>query len=151
MRRSFLIAISATAMVAAMAVGPFGAAAAAPYVYGCTPATFFGAGSAYNTSLSIYNGSATTASLTIKVLAGNGTRLSVLGFGYEPPLTSTLAATHTASYLWSTPGGIGVESTNDIPASVRIVSSEPVAAVLSHDYPTSSTDWKPIDCISLQP
>ena len=39
MRRLIFAVASAVALVAALAVGPLGTAAAAPYVYGCTPAS----------------------------------------------------------------------------------------------------------------
>ena len=61
MRRLILSAASAIGLVAAVALGPFGAAADAPYVYGCTPASLYASSGSYVMELSIYNGSASTA------------------------------------------------------------------------------------------
>lgn len=155
MRRSILIALSATAMAGAMAVGPFGVAGAAPYVYGCTPAILsYGVLQPSNLGkLSIYNGSASAANLTIKVLAGNGSILSTtIGFE-EVPVTSTLPATHTAVYVYTTSGGIPAESNGTVAASIRIVSNVPVAATLSliPVFSTTAADVQIDDCASLQP
>jgi hypothetical protein len=149
-RRWILTAASAAALAAAMAVGPFGAAAAAPYVYGCTPATMRGPMVNYDLSLTIYNGSATTANLTHKILAGNGAILNA-GSGLNVlPTTSTLPATHTAAFEWSTPQGEPSATGGTLAGSVRIVSNVPVAATLNHD-PTETEDWKPIPCMPMQP
>jgi hypothetical protein len=128
MRRWIVAAASTVALVAALAAGPFGAAAAVPYVYGCTPAAYY-AGTAYFAELAIYNGSASTATITHKLLAGTGALLAGL------PTTSSLPATHTSVALFTVPAftdpGEAVATT---PAAVRIVSNVPVSATLSHGH-----------------
>ena len=132
MRRSILMAVSATALAGAMAVGPFGAAAAAPYVYGCTPVTFFETGTETIARLTIYNGSASTATLILKILAGNGSILNPAGLWALVPLSYPLPPTHSAVFRWhSDPaGGEPDESNGTVATSVRIVSNVPVAATL---------------------
>ena len=78
MRRWIIGAATVAALLAATVVGPFGAAATAPYVYGCTPATIFNMdrNSLYWVSMTIYNGTASSAHLTHKILAGDGSILA---------------------------------------------------------------------------
>jgi hypothetical protein len=150
MRRSILVAASGLALVAAMAIGPFGAAAAAPYVYGCTPATLFLSGNVpHILSLSIYDGSATSASLTIKVLSGDGHILNGDAAPLLPPLAHALPATHTFEWAWNT-FGVSGETNATIASSIRIVSNVPVSATLSHDI-FHDSHWTPVVCSSLQP
>jgi hypothetical protein len=156
MRRSILIATGAMALAGAMAVGPFGAAAAAPYVYGCTQASY-GATGDYQEALAIYNGSGATATLTHKFLAGNGTIVNnlvdaIVGGveGGHPPTTSSLLPTHTKVLRWLSHGFFPDESDASTPATIRLVSNVPVAAVLTHgifivDSPIA------IPCLPLQP
>ena len=149
MRRSLISSLGASATVVALALGPFGAAAAAPYVYGCTPAKLH-ANNGYTVILSIYNGSGATANLTTKVLTGTGTILNP-SVNIPLPLTWTLPATHTRPLLWLSSTGYPLENIFDtVEASVRIVSDVPVAASLSHDI-SGTDDWRAIDCISLKP
>ena len=151
MRRSILVATSAIALAGAMAIGPFGAAAAAPYVYGCTPANFRTTEIA-GVSLSIYNGSASTANLTHKVLAGNGTQLNT---ALTVPIVSMLPPTHTKDLFWYGQGRTPDEGDNAIASSVRIVSNVPVSATLSlarlGTELGSYVDWHAIVCTSQQP
>jgi hypothetical protein len=141
MRRSFLVAKGGLALAAAMAAGPFGAAAAAPYVYGCTPVTLVGVTSE-TVELNIYNGSASTATVVRKVLAGNGTNLLI----FSSP--TSIPATHTSTIDLGT-GGSQSEGSSTVASAVRIVSDVPVAASITHH--TTSTDWFVFDCIPLQP
>jgi hypothetical protein len=147
MRRSILVAGSAIALAGAMAIGPFGAAAAAPYVYGCTPATVTRFSTQYLEQLNIYNGSAGTANLTTKILDAIGT---ILNSAVSMPLTSTLPPTQTFTYGWGALGGnVG---TPGVPASIRIVSNVPVSATLSHDMTlVVSNEWKSTVCTPQQP
>jgi hypothetical protein len=151
MRRSLLAAMSAICLAGALAVGPFGAAAAAPYVYGCTPALLFVPSSSYEVDLWLYNGSASTASLTIKVLARSGAILNSTLSPVPPPVTSTLVATNTAIYGWNAPVAVFPTSPTDstLPASVRIVSSVPISATLNHG--TNFTDARIVTCTPQQP
>jgi hypothetical protein len=147
MRRSSMMLASAVCLAGALAVGPLGTAAAAPFVYGCTPATLPTVPDVYQRSLSIYNGSTSTASLTHKILAGNGTILnSISSF----PTTSSVLPTRTEVFTYTVVGGIPDSDNGTIGASVRIVSNVPVAATFSHDT-KSVEDWKPIGCVALSP
>lgn len=156
MRRSFLVSASAAALLVALAVGPFGAAATGPYVLGCTPVSFFNSGTAttYQVSLSIYNGSASTANVTTKVLAGDGTIRNGSLSGtiiYLPPVTSTIPATKTAAFRWSGATGVPAMDNPNVEASVRIVSNVPVSATLSHDTGVTGADWHPNVCTGQVP
>ena len=134
MRRWIEGAVSLAALVGALAVGPFGAAAAPPYVYGCTPAGYFSdQAPAYVVELAIYNGSASTANLTHKVLAGNGT---ILNSAYSIPLTSILPPTHTSGIVeYAVHGTVKpTEPNGTLPYSVRIVSDVPISATLTHRF-----------------
>jgi hypothetical protein len=149
MRRWILVASTLAGLVAALAVGPFGAAAAAPYVYGCTPANYDNGYAGYTVVLTIYNGSATTANLTHKILASNGT---ILNDNYPGlAVTSALPATTTVFFTFPTTGGPSAINDGTIPASVRIVSNVPVAPKLSFDLTNTGHDWKETDCTPLQP
>jgi hypothetical protein len=158
MRRSIYAAAGALAFAGAMAVGPFGVAAAAPYVYGCTPASVYDGNDVY-VSLSIYNGSASTANLTHKVLAGNGTILNA-DFPLTPPappstampVTSTLPPTRTATFtIASNRGGGAVSIENGtIPDSIRVVSNVPVSASMTLGFATAD-HWLGFECTPLVP
>lgn len=138
MRRWILSAGGVLALAAALAVGPFGAAAAGPYVYGCTPAAYYNTGTSYIVGLMIYNGSASTANVTHKILAGTGQVLNdpgnVSGTGFFTiAALSTLPATHTSSRRFMTRFGRPNEGDATVAASVRIVSNVPVSATLTHE------------------
>jgi hypothetical protein len=164
MRRTLMVCASAVALVMALAVGPFGAAAAAPYVYGCTPVTPFNSTTStiYYVALSIYNGSATSATVTTKVLAGNGSILNqnlngtVPYFPPPPPFTATLGATKTLTYSWGNFGGVPATDAT-VAAAVRVVSTVPVSATLSHAYPytgappVGTDDWRHVVCTPQVP
>jgi hypothetical protein len=151
MRRWIIGAASAAGLVAALSVGPFGAAAAPPYVYGCTPAMFEGTtATSYIVSLSIYNGSSSTANLTHKVLAGTGAILNSSMF-MPPPVTSSIGPTQTQVLEWGPPQGFPGPTNATVPASVRVVSNVPVSATLSHAMTMLATDWTPIVCTPQLP
>ena len=153
MFRPILVAISGIALASAMVVGPFGAIAGAPYVYGCTPASNSETSDVYFANLSIYNGSASAANLTIKILAGNGSILNPVLGPVPIPVMQTLPPTHTTVH-WFFTAGFGDETDGTVPASIRIVSNVPVSATLSHALPhdpATNGDWKQIICTSQQP
>jgi hypothetical protein len=147
MRRLAAAAMFALALAGALAVGPLGVTAAAPYVYGCTPVTLNEANDVYTVQLWIYNGSATTAHITHKLLAGNGTLLNAT-FGV--PITSTLKATHTLVRGFPAPGTNAGQPNGTVPAAFRIVSNVPVSVTLSSDF-HGDLDWKSIACTPQQP
>ena len=134
MRRLILGAASIAALVAALAVGPFGAAAAAPYVYGCTPAMYTGGTTNHEALLSIYNGSASTANLIHKILNADGLILNQGGddlAAYFVPRTSTVEATKTG-HLHGTA----------MPAHRRITSS-PLRCASSPTCPVCDAEPRP--------
>jgi hypothetical protein len=150
MRRSIQVGASTLAFATAIAIGPFGTAAAAPNVYGCTPATLFQQGNASHTvSLSIYNGSASAATLTIKVLSGDGHIMNGPDVLALPPLSHALPPTHTFEWAFTT-FGVSGESSATVASSIRIVSNVPEAVTLSHDM-FNDQHWTPMPCASLQP
>jgi hypothetical protein len=124
MHRLIVGITSAAALVTALVVGPFGAAAAAPYVYGCTPASYF-VTDAYWTQLSVYNGSAATANSLVKELAGNGALLNIDATPLSPTQTKD-------QYFLVLPNASPSVENATVPASIRIVSNVPLAATLSH-------------------
>jgi hypothetical protein len=150
MRRLIILMAATTALAIALIVGPLGAAAAGPYVSGCGSLQihWFGAtggGPNHETvQLDIYNGSASSATLTHKILAGDGT---ILNAGQTPPvpLTTTLAATKSEQFAWDGAAGNVNTSNNNIPASIRVVSDVPVAVGVLVNGTLR------VDCIDLRP
>jgi hypothetical protein len=149
-RRSILAAASGIFLAGAIAVGPFGASAAAPYVYGCTPAAIAGPNVFFTEVLNVYNGSSTTANLTHKILAGDGTILNAATGINMLPVTSTLAATRTDGFSWGTKQGYPTSGDSTIAATVRVVSNVPLAVTLAHDL-AGTEDWRIIPCLPIQP
>jgi hypothetical protein len=147
-RRLMIGVIGAVAALAALAVGPFGAAAGAPYVYGCTPGQAFSASGDYLTILSVYNGSATAANLVTKILAFDGQILNApSGAHFSPvPLTFTLDATRTYEKAWNSPGSTALIRA----ASVRVVSNVPVSATLTHRLGSDGNELE-VTCTPMQP
>jgi hypothetical protein len=150
MRRPFLIAASALAFAGAIVAGPLGAEAAPPYVYGCTPGLALVNTTATEVNgYSIYNGSASSASLTIKLLDANGMILNAVN-NRNVPITSTLPATHTTRFDWIDQGGVpGIDAGRL--AAVRIVASVPVSAALTHLEVGTSSVMTIVDCNPLVP
>jgi hypothetical protein len=114
---------AATAFVIAAMVGPFGAAAAGPYVYSCDPGSPSGGGN--NNAVYLYNGQATTANVTFRVLTANGTNITA---GLGLPSTFTVAPTNTKVMVYVPPPGLNSSFTWDpqnvstTVATLRIVS-----------------------------
>jgi hypothetical protein len=124
MNRRITLAAAGGALVALILSNVLGASAAGPYVYGCTPLTYDVPTANQNASINIYNGGATTANLTHKVLSGDGTQLQA---SLSIPSTSTLAPTKTVDFHFLTGGGAPNIDNNLIPVTVRVVSDVPVA------------------------
>jgi hypothetical protein len=136
MNRRITLAAAGGALVALILSNVMGASAAGPYVYGCTSLNIVGLGGTERTTLSIYNGSATTANLTHKVLSGNGTNLNA-GLQQDSvaapaalPNMSTLGATKTASFWWDDAHANPSVASSTVQSSVRVVSDVPVAVSL---------------------
>jgi hypothetical protein len=124
MNRRMTMAAAGGALVAMILSNVLGASAAGPYVYGCTALTWDVQNAASNASVTIYNGGSTTANLTHKLLAGDGTQL---GAAFMVPSTSSLLPTKTVDFHWVNPTGDPNITNNTIPTTVRIVSDVPVA------------------------
>jgi hypothetical protein len=144
MRRSVLSILAAVA-ISVIATANL-TTAAGPYVYGCTPLTFPSTGGSWNGDVSIYNGGATTANLTHKILAGDGT---ILNTGLSVATTSTLGATKTETLSFTvdeSSGSPGVGNST-LPASVRVVSDIPVAVGVV----VNGLVGQPLTCTRLSP
>jgi hypothetical protein len=147
MRGWIVVMAIALGLSGAMVIGPFAAATGAPYVYGCTPVGLTVSDADTDVSLSIYNGSASAASLTHKILTANGTIMNNAPGYYTMPTTSTLPPTQTATFVFTVvPGN---PSGFTVATALRIVSNVPVSATLSHDI--SGSAWKIVPCAALQP
>lgn len=113
--------LGALVLVGALLIGPLGAVAAGPYVYGCSPTAHFTGTEVFSATL--YNGNATTANVTMKLLAFDGTnRSSLLSSGS----TFTVGATTTKWVNWVTVDSANPQTTNTQPVTARIVSDVPL-------------------------
>ena len=139
--------------------GADGASAASgpPFVWVCTPANFF-SGSNTNASVFIFNGSATTtANVALHILNKDGVNLSGVAVpGATPPVvgdpvptfpgqtgtaTVPLLSANTLIVNWLTAQGNPAAGGN-IPASVRIVSDQPIVAGSNIEF----SGFHPITC-----
>jgi hypothetical protein len=118
-------------LAGALLIGPLGAAAAGPYVYGCTPAAAFTGGTQpfFGT---IYNGNATTANITFKLLAFDGTNVSA-ALGLSPGQTFTVPPTTTKWVTWNSADNKNPVNNNGNATTVRIVSDIPVGVNVHTD------------------
>jgi hypothetical protein len=108
--------------------------AAGPYVWACTPANY-DSGSNTNASVFVYNGSATTANVAVKILNKSGTNLAgvqvpgaapgTLYPGQTGTNTVPVSADNTLIVSWLTAQGLPASGGN-IAATVRIVSDQPI-------------------------
>jgi hypothetical protein len=143
MKRSNFLAAASGALIAIVLSNVLGASAAAPYVYGCTTPNLPGFGGSENVVMTIYNGSATTANLTTKILSGNGTQLQA-GLGVAS--TSTLGATKTKTVAWVVAHSDPSETSSTAQNAVRVVSDVPIS--LGIDIGGSN---KQLACMQLIP
>jgi hypothetical protein len=116
--------------------GPVGAPAGGPpYTWVCTPANYH-SGSSTNADISIFNGSATTANVTVHFLNKDGTNLSgVTVPGSAPPVTYPgqtgnttvpVGAGHTMIVVFQTAQG-NPATGGDVLATVRVTSDQTIA------------------------
>jgi hypothetical protein len=123
--RRIIAAFGAGAISVALLLGTLQASAAAPYVYACSQVAIAAnvLGNARATRVTIYNGTATSANITMKALALDGTILnSALGIttSFSVPPTTTRWTT------WQDGGTHDPGTDNANPSTVRIVSDQPV-------------------------
>lgn len=125
--------------------GPAGASAGGPpYVWICTPANFPATGGNPRADVYVFNGSSSTAKVSVNILDRDGNNL--LGHnipGTNPAQTYTGEAdgstvdvlpAHTLDEHWFAPnynGGLGASDVTDVSFSVRVTSDQPV--VVGHD------------------
>jgi hypothetical protein len=121
--RRILAAGGALALGVAMVFGSFRATAAAPYVYACSQVSFF-VGAITTTEVTIYNGTATTANITFKALAYDGTNLNTALNSFSTNFT--VGPTNTRWITWLNNANHNPVSDNALPSTVRVVSDQPV-------------------------
>jgi hypothetical protein len=126
LRRLTAAGVTAAGLLIAVVAGPLSTSAAAPFVYGCAPATEVGS---TLSRVTLYNGSATTANVTMKLLAFDGTNRSAL----MSPLGSsfTIAATNSRWVTWNTAAATDPAVDDSKPSSVRVVSDQSIAVGLN--------------------
>ena len=118
----------------------------APFVWVCTPAKFTGAGSNGPAELYVFNGSASTANVSVNFLDKSGNNLAGHNIPGSPSpgtypgeangVTVTLAADNTRDLYWSMPvaGGPGFDGLTDVSFSIRVVSSQPIVVGARFDF-----------------
>jgi hypothetical protein len=145
-RRLIGTAVTATALAVALLVGPLGASATAPFVYGCTPAARQIAGGSLTSTVTLYNGSAATANITMKLLAFDGTNVSTLML----PTVSVFSvpATTTKIVVWANPATVDPAVDNTIPSTVRVVSDQAIAVGIMLELATGP---RAFPCMYLHP
>lgn len=116
--------------------GPAGASAGgAPFVWVCTPANF-NSGGTTAADISIFNGSAASASVSVHFLNNAGTNLSghpvpgtnpaVTYPGQTGAATVAVAASNTLIVSYQTAAGTPADG-GDVLATVRVISDQPIA------------------------
>jgi hypothetical protein len=136
MRRLIILAATVAALAAALAVGPLGAAAAAPYLYACDPGGPKAGGG--NEILYLYNCQAGTATVTVRTLTASGIDLGLVA-SPQSIVTGT-----TKVLVFTAPGGLNSSFTydpqnvNTTIATIRVVSDKAlgVGVHLSNNEPT---------------
>jgi hypothetical protein len=135
MRRLMAMGMTIAGLVVALFVGPLGTTAATPFVYGCAPAAS-NVASPTVSKVTLYNGSAAIANITMKLLASDGTNLS----GLMSPAGSTfaIAATNSRWVDWSNPA-VDPAFDNTIPSTARVVSDQSIAVGIDIDAGSNET------------
>jgi hypothetical protein len=133
--------------------GPSGSGGGPPYVWVCTPANYF-SGSNTPADLFVFNGSATTANVAVHLLNKDGVNLAGAAVpGANPAATypgQTGASTvpvlsaHTLIVSYLTAQG-NPASGGNIPASVRVVSDQPIAVGSNIQF----SGFHPVPCSLL--
>lgn len=115
--------------------GPSGSGGGPPYVWVCTPAHLPNAGGSPRSDLYVFNGSGSTANISVNILDRDGANLAGVTIpGSAPPktypgeagaATVTLAPGHTRDVEWvlptTSPDGI-----THVAFSVRVTSDQPI-------------------------
>jgi hypothetical protein len=134
------------------------AAGGPPYTLVCTPGGYFSGGYT-NAPIHVFNGSASTANLAVHFLNKDGMNLAGLLVpgapvnpgdpapvypGQSGATTVSVASANTLIYYWLAPAG-NPASGGNIPASIRVVSDQPVAAGTNIEF----NGHHPMPCSSL--
>ena len=114
-----------------------------PFVWVCTPARFSNAGGNGPAELYVFNGSASTANVSVNFLDKNGNNLAGQNIPGSPSpgtypgeangVTVTLAADHTRDLYWSMPTNAPSDVT-DISHTIRVVSDQPIVVGARFDF-----------------
>lgn len=114
-----------------------------PFVWVCTPARFSNAGGNGPAELYVFNGSASTANVSVNFLDKNGNNLAGHNIPGSPSpgtypgeangVTVTLAADHTRDLYWSMPTSTPSDVT-DISHTIRVVSDQPIVVGARFDF-----------------
>lgn len=150
----FLISVSFVPLLSACVgpqgppgpAGPPGAGGGPPYTWICTPARFRNAGSNSAAELYVFNGSSSSANVSVNILDRDGNNLA----GHNIPGTSpavtypgeadgatvALAAAHTRELDWQMPiaGGPGFDGVTNVSFTVRVVSNQPVVVSTNFQF-----------------
>jgi hypothetical protein len=117
-----------------------------PFVWVCTPAKFTNAGSNGPAELYVFNGSVSTANVSVNFLDKSGNNLAGHNIPGSPSpgtypgeangVTVTLAADHTRDLYWSMPvaGGPGFDGVTDVSFSIRVVSDQAIVVGARFDF-----------------
>ena len=141
---------------AAGAIGPIGpigpagppgpSSGGAPFVWVCTPARFPNAGGNGPAELYVFNGSASSANVSVNILDKNGNNLAGHAIPGSPSpgtypgeangVNVALAAEHTRDLAWFMPatGGPGFDGVTDVSFTVRVVSDQPIVVGARFDF-----------------
>ncbi len=127
--------------------GPPGSSSSGPpFVWVCTPAKFTNAGSNGPAELYVFNGSASTANVSVNFLDKSGSNLAGHNIPGSPSpgtypgeangVNVSLAADNTRDLYWSMPvaGGPGFDGVTDVSFSIRVVSDQPIVVGARFDF-----------------
>ncbi len=117
--------------------GPSGSGGGPPFVWVCTPASFYNAGNSTG-NIYVFNGGASNANIAVNFLDNAGKNLAgVTVPGASPSATYPgeagatvipLAAAHTRNIPFATPvmGGPGFDGVTNVAISIRVTSDQPI-------------------------
>jgi hypothetical protein len=116
-----------------------------PYVFVCTPANFPGTGSNPRHDIYVFNGSSSTANVSVNILDKDGNNLlgqNIPGSnpaqnytGHANGSTVPVLPAHTLNVNWLAPataGAPGLDGVTRVAFSVRVTSDQPI--VVGHDF-----------------
>jgi len=127
--------------------GPAGPSSGGPpFVWVCTPAKFTNAGGNGPAELYVFNGSGSTANVSVNFIDKSGNNLAGHNIPGAPSpgtypgeangVNVTLAALNTRDLYWSMPatGGPGFDGVTDVSTSIRVVSDQPIVVGVRFDF-----------------